>query len=57
MNLSYSQFQNVPSPQNKPASSCKRPVPVVNQYLNLAIKQEKLRKMQEENKRLKDTNG
>jgi hypothetical protein len=60
MNLSYSQFRNVgktPSSQEKTTSGCKTQAPIVSQYLNLAIKQERLRKLQAQNKRLKDMNG
>jgi hypothetical protein len=60
MNLSYSQFKNVSgigSSHEKIASGCKSQAPVVGQYLNLAIKQERLRKLQAQNKRLKETNG
>jgi len=60
MNLSYSQFHNVSnvdSSQEKKTSGCKSQAPVVSQYLNLAIKQERLRKLQTQNKRLKETNG
>ena len=60
MNLSYSQFKNVSgigSSQEKTTSGCKSQAPVVGQYLNLAIKQEMLRKLQAQNKRLKETNG
>jgi hypothetical protein len=60
MNLSYSQFHNVSnvgSSQEKTTSGCKSQAPIVSQYLNLAIKQERLRKLQERNKRLKETYG
>lgn len=57
MNLSYSQFHNVAHPPEKTNSGCKTQPPVISQYLNLAIKQERLRKLQEQNKRLKETNG
>jgi hypothetical protein len=60
MNLSYSQFRNVgnnPTSQEKTSSSCKTQAPIVSQYLNLAIKQERLRKLQAQNKRLKDMNS
>jgi hypothetical protein len=60
MNLSYSQFRNVrnnPASQEKTTSGCKTQAPIVSQYLNLAIKQERLRKLQAQNKRLKDMNG
>jgi hypothetical protein len=60
MNLSYSQFRNVgknATSQEKTTSGCKTQAPIVSQYLNLAIKQERLRKLQAQNKRLKDMNG
>ena len=60
MNLSYSQFKNVSGigrSQEKTTSGFKSQAPVVSQYLNLAIKQERLRKLQAQNKRLKETNG
>jgi len=57
MNLSYSQFHNVTNPPEKTTSGCKSQAPVVSQYLNMAIKQERLRKLQAQNKRLKETNG
>ena len=60
MNLSYSQFRNVgksPTSKEKTTSGCKTQAPIVSQYLNLAIKQERLRKLQAQNKRLKDMNG
>ena len=60
MNLSYNQFRNVSNlgnSQEKAQSGCKSQAPVVSQYLNMAIKQERLRKLQAQNKRLKETNG
>jgi hypothetical protein len=60
MNLSYSQFRNVRNvggSQQKTTPGCKSQTPIVSQYLNLAIKQERLRKLQAQNKRLKEANG
>jgi hypothetical protein len=57
MNLSYSQFHKVSNQQNKATVGGKSQAPVVTQYLNLAIKQEQLRKLQEQNRQLKENDG
>lgn len=56
MYLSNSQFEQVTDikrPQPNKVKPCRTQNPVVNEYLNLSIKQERLRKLHLENEILK----